>query len=137
MAKSMTHLSEGTFICGTCDMSFVNEEEMTNHNNDVHDKASTAANVEETEEISSMSGTSRGYLSSYTTIFSSFHMKVTDKKNITIKLKKHQFDRVQCNFLCANYLILCHDILSGSKVSLHMGTSLTQLKVLSHKICFP
>ena len=47
--------SEGTFICGTCDLRLLNEEDMTNHNDDIHDKASTAAIVEETDGTSLLS----------------------------------------------------------------------------------
>ena len=48
-------MSEGIFICGNCDMRFLNEEDMTNHKDDVHDKASTAATVDETNETSLLS----------------------------------------------------------------------------------
>ena len=42
--------SEGIFMCGTCDNRFQNQEDMTNHISDVHDKAK-AANDSATEDI--------------------------------------------------------------------------------------
>ena len=43
-------MSEGSFICGVCDKRFTEEGEMNNHRDDAHDKAITAASVDESDE---------------------------------------------------------------------------------------
>ena len=43
-------MSEGSFICGICDKRFTEEGEMKNHKDDAHDKATTAASVDESDE---------------------------------------------------------------------------------------